>query len=156
MVSESVFLWVLCVSSFPVLFCFYWPVCFLQKERYGAGWVGRWEYLGGGGETYNQNILHENIFNQKKKIYKTFSVKGFTKVTFFSVWLPKKESLVHCVKHKRCYICNALCQASVYFKFIWHFFTADIVLHAFMLGSDTLPRYSRQQRNRFSCNPHRL
>lgn len=32
-------------------------------------------------------------------------------------------------------ICNALRQASVYFKFIWHFFTADIVLHAFMLGS---------------------
>lgn len=85
-----VFTGFVCVSSFPVLFCFYWPVCFLQKERCGAGWVGRWEYLGGGGETYNQNILYENIFNQKKKIYKTFSVKGFTKVTFFSVWLPKK------------------------------------------------------------------
>lgn len=91
MVSESVFLRALCVclhflcfSVFIGLFVF----C-RKKDVELDGWEGG-DYLGGGGETYNQNILHENIFNQKKKIYKTFSVKGFTKVTFFSVWLPKK------------------------------------------------------------------
>lgn len=57
------------------------------------GWEGG-EYLGDGGETYNQNILHEKYFQPKeKKIYKTFSVKGFTKVTFVLVYGYQRNNL---------------------------------------------------------------